>query len=301
MIYRLYLNYNSLSFAVISSVDNLAEIINLPTSQTSQATSTEATKKQSTSKQLSPAPETEISAAIEAKSEVLNNSEILSVPSPTPPLLASIEKAAAKELRTVPELLESHETSSAIQAQAKLTQSIASVQRYNPESKMKDINLNNKTTGLSALYISIKFIYVYQVFEVLFFILSDADTANGNPSDVTKTETKEDINKNDKVLKNSKNNTKKSGNKMANNETNVKETESFENGKDETDNLSNVEVMQEEQLTKSDEAAAKTAVEKSEVPGAPSAVVPKYNYNPGWYLFNYIIASYDIVFLLSLC
>lgn len=143
----------SLSFAVISSVDNLVEIINLPTSQTSQANSAEATKKQVTSKQLSPAPETEISSAVEAKSEVLNNSETLSVPSPTPPLLASIEKAAAKELHTVPELVESHETSSAIQAQAKLTQSIASVQRYNPESKMKDINLNNKATGLSTFYL----------------------------------------------------------------------------------------------------------------------------------------------------
>lgn len=148
----------SFSFAVISLVDNFVEIINLPTSQTSQATSAEATKKQVTSKQLSPAPETEICSTVEAKNEVLKNSETLSVPSPTPPLLASIEKAAAKELHTVSELVESNKTSSAIQAQAKLTQSIASVQRHNPESKMKDINLNNKTTGLSTLFLSSKLI-----------------------------------------------------------------------------------------------------------------------------------------------
>lgn len=134
----------------------------------------------------------------------------------------------------------------------------------------------------------------------LFFILSDADTANGNPTDVTKTETaKEDINKNEKVVKNSKNTSKKSGNKMANNETNVKEAESFENGKDETDNLSNVEVMQEEQLSKSEETVTKAlAAEKSEVPVPSPAVVPKYNYNPGLYLFLYDVlpSHYNCVF-----
>lgn len=115
--------------------------------------------------------------------------------------------------------------------------------------------------------------------------MSDPDTANGNPTDVTET-AKEDINKNEKVVKNSKNTSKKSGNKMANNETNVKEAESFENGKDETDNLSNVEVMQEEQFSKNEETTAKaTVAEKSEVPLASPAVVPKYNYNPGLYLF----------------
>lgn len=126
-----------------------------------------------------------------------------------------------------------------------------------------------------------------------FVFLSDADTANGNTTDVIKTDTsKEDINKNDKVVKTSKNTSKKSGNKMANSETNVKQEESFENGKDETDNLSNVEVMQEEQLSKSEETAAKeSAAEKSEVPVTALAVVPKYNYNPGLYLFLYYILT----------
>lgn len=121
--------------------------------------------------------------------------------------------------------------------------------------------------------------------------MSDADTANGNPTDVTKTETaKEDINKNEKVVKNSKNMSKKSGNKMANNETNVKEAESFENGKDKTDKVSNVEP--EEQLAKSEETTAKPpAAEKTEAPLAPPVVVPKYNYNPGLYLFLCCIFS----------
>lgn len=136
----------------------------------------------------------------------------------------------------------------------------------------------------------------------LFFILLDADTANGNTTDVTKTETvKEDINKNEKVVKNSKNNSKKSGNKMANNETNVKEAESFENGKDETDNLSNVEVMQEEQLSKSEETAAKAlASEKSEASVTSPTVVPKYNYNPGLYLFMvyYLHVAYKVFVIL---
>lgn len=137
------------SFTVISSVDNLPEIVNQATSQSSQATSAETTKKQGPIKQTSPAPETEI-PAVETKEEQ-GKSEPISVVAPVPTateLLRSIEKIS-KELPTVLETIsESKEASSAIQAQAKLTQSIASCLRTNhPESKMKDINLNNKTTG----------------------------------------------------------------------------------------------------------------------------------------------------------
>lgn len=82
--------------------------------------------------------------------EVVINREptfpVKSAPTATELLSASIEKVAKEQ--SVSELSIKKEESSAIQAQAKLTQSIASVARNHPESKMKDINLNNKTSGL---------------------------------------------------------------------------------------------------------------------------------------------------------
>lgn len=87
---------------------------------------------------------------VDKEPEVVINREptfpVKSAPTATELLSASIEKVAKEQ--SVSELSIKKEESSAIQAQAKLTQSIASVARNHPESKMKDINLNNKTSGL---------------------------------------------------------------------------------------------------------------------------------------------------------
>ncbi|KAL0852082.1 hypothetical protein ABMA28_000327 [Loxostege sticticalis] len=106
----------------------------------------------------------------------------------------------------------------------------------------------------------------------------DPDTANGN-TDVTKTETgKEDLNKNEKVVKNTKNNNKKSANKMANNDVNVKDSETYENGKDETDKVSAVD--QENVLPKKEDDPPKPTPEEAEASEtAPAVFVPKYKYN----------------------
>ncbi|CAH0703536.1 unnamed protein product [Spodoptera exigua] len=108
----------------------------------------------------------------------------------------------------------------------------------------------------------------------------DPDTANGNPTETTKADTvKEDINKNEKGLKNTKNNSKKSNNKMANNESNVKEVESYENGKNETDKVVNVE---KEKIQPAEEVAAPIPVPEEPLknePPAPQVFVPKYKYN----------------------
>nr|XP_013189288.1 unnamed protein product [Amyelois transitella]XP_013189289.1 unnamed protein product [Amyelois transitella] len=234
---------------VISSVDSLQEVINPPTSQTNQ-TIGPVTKKQTVTK-LPSAPETDVSC-VEAKVEQVNKGVVAPSEAPAPTatelLSASIEKLA-KELPLSQEIKDNKEASSAIQAQAKLTQSIASCIRINqPDSKMKDINLNNKST--------------------------DPDTANGNTTEVTKTETKEDINKNEKAVKNSKNNNKKS-NKMATQD--VAESESCENGKDETDKLSNVD--QDKPIDKEEVAEKPAALETIESPQAPPVFVPKYKYS----------------------
>ncbi|CAH2034191.1 unnamed protein product, partial [Iphiclides podalirius] len=240
---------------LVSSVDSIPEIINPATSQVNQAILTE-TKASIITKQSSSAPNPQVPAP-ETKVEIFNNKELTTFPetpllTATELLSASIEKLA-KESASIT-TSETKEASSAIEAQTKLTQSIA---RAHPEFKMKDINLNIQST--------------------------DPDTANGNVTEVSQTKTEsvmEDINRNEKVIKNSKSN-KKSNNKMANNETNSKETESNENGKDETDKVSN---EQEQVLSKTDEAAEKVPlVEKPEstpAPApAPAVYVPKYKYN----------------------
>ncbi|XP_050560420.1 eukaryotic translation initiation factor 4 gamma 3 isoform X6 [Spodoptera frugiperda] len=108
----------------------------------------------------------------------------------------------------------------------------------------------------------------------------DPDTANGNTTETTKAETvREDINKNEKGLKNTKNNNKKSNNKMANNESNVKEVESYENGKNETDKVVNVE---KDNIQPDEEVAEPTPVPEEptkDEPPAPQIFVPKYKYN----------------------
>lgn len=137
-----------LFFAVISSVDSLAEAIVLPTSQSNQGLWVEPTKRQIPLKQFSPAPEAETTTAVASNIEFVIKSEpvVETPPTATQLLSASIEKVAKEQLSKAPELKEG---SSAIEAQAKLTQSISSVLRTNQtDLKMKDINLNNKTTGL---------------------------------------------------------------------------------------------------------------------------------------------------------
>lgn len=139
---------------MISSVDSLAEAINLPTSQSNQGFSVEPTKKQIPVKQFSPAPEVETPAAVALNVELAIKSEpvVESPPTATQLLSASIEKVAKDQLSKAPELKEG---SSAIEAQAKLTQSISSVLRTNQsELKMKDFNLNNKTTGLFLIFLT---------------------------------------------------------------------------------------------------------------------------------------------------
>lgn len=60
-------------------------------------------------------------------------------------LLSSIEKVA-QEYVTSPQIIE--EETSVCVAQAKLTQSIASAARNNPDHIMNDINLNNTVSGI---------------------------------------------------------------------------------------------------------------------------------------------------------
>lgn len=95
----------------------------------------------------------------------------------------------------------------------------------------------------------------------------------------------EDINMNEKSLKNTKNNTKKAA-KMANSDVTVKDMESCENGKDETDKVVNVE----QEVTPSPAEEAETSVveekpvekvEDASVPPAPIVFVPKYKYSEG--------------------
>ncbi|XP_075990810.1 eukaryotic translation initiation factor 4 gamma 3-like isoform X2 [Anticarsia gemmatalis] len=239
----------------ISSVDSLSEAISPPTSQSNQALGVEPSKKHIAIKQSSPVPETKPAQGTNV--EVVVKSEPIIEPPPTATQLlsASIEKVAKEQHPVHHKATEVKEASSAIEAQAKLTQSISSVLRSNqPDSKMKDINLNNKTT--------------------------DPDTANGNSTEVTKTETvKEDINKNEKVLKNTKNTNKKSANKMPNNDLNMEKTESYENGKNETDKVVNVE---KDKIQPAEEMASPniSAPEEEKAPKetSPPVFVPKYKY-----------------------
>lgn len=121
----------------------------------------------------------------------------------------------------------------------------------------------------------------------MFILYLDPDAANGNPTEVTKAEpVKDDVSKNEKSIKNTKNANKKS--KMANNEPQVQvnKEESSENGKDETDKVSK-EV--EKPITKDEEAPAPTEKPAAKPatpsgPAVPPVVVtpsPKYKYSDG--------------------
>ncbi|XP_073953864.1 eukaryotic translation initiation factor 4G1 isoform X3 [Choristoneura fumiferana] len=238
------------NLVISSSVDK--ENINLPTSQVNQTP--ESTKRHAASVQpvlseVDSQPHLKNIDVVASKIEpAVQQTPITQVPTATQLLSASIEKLA-KELPTVPESIECLEASSAIQAQAKLNQSLASCIRTNQtDPKMKDVNLNNKTI--------------------------DPDTANGNSTELSKTETvKEDINKNQKLVKNSKNSGKKQSNKMANNE---KETESYENGKDETDKVSIVE--EDKAMPQKEETSGKTGMTEQQAE-TPTVFVPKYKYS----------------------
>ncbi|XP_072930362.1 eukaryotic translation initiation factor 4 gamma 1-like isoform X2 [Epargyreus clarus] len=227
----------------ISSVDSSVESISPPTSQSSETIEKDSTKPQAVSEQSDTEKTVDEANAVIVNSETTFPEAALTA---TELLSASIEKFA-RDSTTEPDASQ-QPSSSAIQAQAKLTQSIASCARNHPEEKMKDIKVHNNTT--------------------------DPDTANGNSTNVTKTETvKEVLNRNEKAIKNSKNSSKKT-NKMANNtETAAKETVSYENGKDETDKVSNLE--QEKPLSKNEDVEVKAPADPEPAVAPPAAPEPE--------------------------
>ncbi|KAJ0183840.1 hypothetical protein K1T71_000263 [Dendrolimus kikuchii] len=238
---------NGPTLTMAFSSENISDVVNPSTSQKQQ-------KAIQTAIQRTPeTPELEKSVLEESRLEILNKKDCVPelLPTATELLSASIEKLA-KEILDQKDI-EVKEASSAIEAQVKLTQSLSSVLRTNqPETKMKDINLNNKST--------------------------DPDAANGNTPEVNKTvPAKEDVNKNEKTVKNTKNANKKSANKTAKNETNVKVTESYENGKDETDKVVNVD---KQSFGAQDEIPEKSAPaeETDAIPAVAPVFVPKYKY-----------------------
>lgn len=111
----------------------------------------------------------------------------------------------------------------------------------------------------------------------MFILSTDPDAANGNTADVNKTVTpKEDVNKNEKTVKPAKNTNKKSANKLAKSETNAKGTDSYENGKDETDKVVNIDKQPlDEQENEPEKPAPVDNANKSPI------FVPKYKYSEG--------------------
>ncbi|XP_045784204.1 eukaryotic translation initiation factor 4 gamma 3-like isoform X4 [Maniola jurtina] len=254
----------------ISSVDSLVTI-NASTSQVNQDIELELANEV---KQLHAEPETEIVTADKSPEIVISRENTFPanpVPTATELLSASIEKLAKEQpIKDSEDQLKAEST--AIQAQVKLTQGIASVARNQPDPPMmKDINLN-----------------------------TDPDAENGNPTEVTNVDTvKDEGNKNEKSIKNTKNNNKKS-NKLANNELQAN-PESYENGKDETDKVSKEEkevtTKEEEQPAPSDipvfkvpavpPPASTPAVAQPSPPTPPAVVAPKYKYSDDqWSPFN---------------
>ncbi|KAL4717779.1 hypothetical protein ACJJTC_000928, partial [Scirpophaga incertulas] len=255
---------------VTSSVDSFREVINPLTSQSSINTGAESTKRH-IPKQFSFPLQTDRKHNVETKTEALKSNKVSPVPhtlTATELLSASIEKLARGHTATPeppesePELKPKREFDSAIEAQVKLTQSLASCLRASqPESKMKDFNLNNKAT--------------------------DSDAANGN-TELTKPDSaKEDYNKNEKTVKNNK--IKNAANEMYTNDNNVTDTDSQENGKDETDKISSLEqnvslsAKEDDEVKPLPASTMEETVEPVEAatppPPAPPVFVPKYKYN----------------------
>ncbi|CAK1554992.1 unnamed protein product [Leptosia nina] len=173
--------------------------------------------------------ETEPQVSVETEPVVNSETTFPDKQAPTATqLLSSIEKVAKEQEATIPDLTE--EEKSASQAQAKLTQSIVSAARNNPDSKMKDINLNNT--------------------------MQDSDTDNGNVSKVDNV--KEDMNKNEKSMKNVKNKKNKNASTELPKSVESNAMETYENGKDETDRTcasDSKEIDSEQPLTPKEEAA----------------------------------------------
>lgn len=147
-------------FAGISSVDSFPNAIKPPTSQSHHSANAKSTNNLTPRKQSTPAPET-IAIVEPTFDVVVNNEQCISEPvlTPTELLSASIEKVVKEQSQLVPE---TSEVSSASEAQAKLTQSLSSVLRSSQtELTMKDINLNNKTTGQIYFYTLSTFYYYY--------------------------------------------------------------------------------------------------------------------------------------------
>ena len=72
---------------------------------------------------------------------------------------------------------------------------------------------------------------------------------------------------------------------MSNNELNLNKTESYENGKDETDKINK---EQENSLSQDEDPSEK---EKPSTASSPSVFVPKYKYSDGLYLVLLLVAS----------
>lgn len=131
----------------------MPEIVKPQASQISPIIHTEPSDQPAVLKQPSPVLESELAVTVvpvESNTVAATKSEPSSAaPTPTELLSASIEKLSKEALSTE---IESKEASSAIEAQAKLTQSIASCLRGNqPETNMKDVKLNNKTAGMAII------------------------------------------------------------------------------------------------------------------------------------------------------
>lgn len=145
----------SLSAGLIDYI--VPEFVKYLTSKTSPITNTETPDTPdppAVIEQSSPVSETEAALpvlSVKPNSESVPKSEpglAIGVPTPTELLSASIEKLSKEAI--LPET-DTKEASSAIEAQTKLTQSIASCLRGNqPESSMKDIKTGNKTAGNSC-------------------------------------------------------------------------------------------------------------------------------------------------------
>lgn len=270
---KIYVLNHYYLFSATSSVDSFQQAINFPTSQNilnpGATTKKHAAKSLAAKELTTPAPE-----------QTLTATELLS---------ASIEKVA-REHPFVPEPVPD-KVSSAFEAQAKLTQSITSVCRaQQSESKMKDIN-NSKTTGLYTVILLTLSIYYWTFLCNFTYLHLDPDTANGNTTEVSKPEpSKEDINKNEKAVKNTKNSNKKAA-RMASIDGIVSNTESCENGKDETDKVESVEqeVISGEEVSDDPPSEEKPMENVDETPVAsPSVFVPKYKYTDGKHVICYL-------------
>lgn len=124
---------------------------------------------------------------------------------------------------------------------------------------------------------SLRFI-IYLI--IIFFVLLDPDTANGNTIESSKTEDtiKDDINQNEKSVKSPNNNIKLPT--ITNDDTNEQVTDVCENG-NKTDKV----VIVEQEITLPDDADVETKqmpLDKSETQETtPVKFVPKYKYGDG--------------------